>query len=128
MIRKMLASSILPARGAATIKFVSPRTMTLFNSRYRGKYAPTDVLSFPYEPVRVQMESVPADGYLGDILICSRVVEQDSRQSRLLPDRHLLRVAAHGILHLLGYDHDTDRKSARMKRKELRLVREVLRP
>jgi len=86
------------ARGEVTIALISDAAMRRLNARFRGKDVPTDVLSFPAD--------VP--GVLGDIAIAKGVA---ARQAARLghADRIEHRVLAlHGLLHLLGYDHDTD--------------------
>jgi probable rRNA maturation factor len=71
--------------------------MQRFNSRFAGKNSPTDVLSFPAD-----LEEEP---YLGDILISSEAAHRRCKDS---PLRELKILALHGLLHLMGYDHETD--------------------
>jgi probable rRNA maturation factor len=109
-LRRWLAS-IAPgrARGTLTIAIVPDGRMQELNRRYRRRNAPTDVLSFPSDE----------RGYLGDVVIAAGVAR---RQARLAGHslQHELRVLAlHGLLHLLGYDHDRD--DGRMARMEARL-------
>lgn len=89
-----------PAREVSVL-FCGDRLMAGLNRRWRGKDRPTDVLSFP-------AEGAPA-GFLGDIVISIPYAGRQARrrgESRALEvDRLLL----HGYLHLLGYDHETDR-------------------
>jgi len=121
-IRKLLACPLLPAKGLTTIKFVSPRTMSQYNRRFRGKEGPTDVLSFPFDPLASREFLGQADHYMGDILVCPRVVELDSHHLAVPVRVRLLKVVAHGVLHLLGMDHQTRPQAARMSRLENRLV------
>jgi probable rRNA maturation factor len=109
------------AQGAVTIALVSDREMARLNHQFRGKRAATDVLSFPADDRQVLPAKSSRHNYLGDIAIARGVA---LRQSRALghPLATELRVLAlHGILHLLGYDHDRDR--GEMRALEVRLRR-----
>ena len=108
---------VAPADGAGvTIAFVSDRRMRELNWRWRGKEGTTDVLSFP----AAQDEFEKLEGYtLGDIVVS---VEQAARQAALHEldfDREVKQLILHGVLHLCGYDHETDK--GEMNRLELRL-------
>lgn len=112
---------VVPADGACvTIAFVSDRRMRELNRRWRGKKTTTDVLSFP----AAQDEFEKLEGFtLGDIVIS---VEQAARQAALHElsfDREIAQLVLHGVLHLCGYDHETD--GGEMNRLELRLRRRL---
>jgi len=74
------------------------------NRRYLRRNYATDVLSFSYG-------SVTMDGinFLGEIVIAPEVAVGQSTSRRLSPERELKRLLLHGILHLMGYDHETDK-------------------
>jgi probable rRNA maturation factor len=91
------------------VAFVGPRTMRALNRAYRGKDCATDVLSFPYEG-----EFVDGLPFLGEIVIAPEAARD--------PMRKLL---VHGILHLLGYNHEVDR--GEMLRLQARILKEVTR-
>ena len=103
--------SIAPARarGALTIAVVSDARIRALNRRFRGKDRATDVLSFPAgEP-----------GALGDVVIAAGVAARQAlRAGHSLQDEFRV-LALHGLLHLLGYDHEHD--DGRMARLERRL-------
>ncbi|HEV2196734.1 MAG TPA: rRNA maturation RNase YbeY [Candidatus Acidoferrum sp.] len=100
-----------------TVCFVTDKAMTRLNQDFRKKKGPTDVLSFPAlvrkRPVQLRRKSNAKNStkgeYLGDIAICPATARRYAKNN----GRHLaseLRVLIlHGILHLLGYDHETDR-------------------
>ncbi len=97
---------VAPARGAGvTVAFVSDRAMRELNRRWRGKRGTTDVLSFPAE----QDEFEKLEGLsLGDVVIS---VEQAARQAAehdLDFENEVAQLILHGLLHLCGYDHETD--------------------
>lgn len=103
--------SIAPARarGAVTVAIVPDGRVRGLNRQYRRKDAPTDVLSFPSEE----------RGYLGDIVIATGVARRQAREAGHSVQTELRILALHGLLHLLGYDHERD--AGRMARLETRL-------
>src|SRR5688572_24841554 len=102
------------ARGHVTVAVVSDAEVRALNLRYRRKNAATDVLSFPAE------ESGPAP-YLGDVVIAGGVARRQAKAAGHALRTELRVLALHGLLHLLGYDHETD--NGRMARLEARLRR-----
>lgn len=99
------------ARGALTIALVPDARVRALNLRYRRQDRPTDVLSFP--------AGVP--GHLGDVVIASGVARRQARDAGHRLRTELRVLALHGLLHLLGYDHERD--GGRMARVEARLRR-----
>jgi len=98
------------ARGSVAIALVSDRVMRTLNRRHRGVDRATDVLSFPAD-----------GGSLGDIAIAAGVAARQARAAGHAVSTELRVLALHGILHLLGYDHETDQ--GEMSRVEERLRR-----
>jgi len=112
----------LPGEGADSLAMclVSDRKMSEYNRRFRGRNAPTDVLSFPTDD-----EASPAgERHLGDIVISVTTAALQARRARHSLEQELKLLALHGYLHLLGYDHRTD--DGAMLRIERRLVRRLL--
>ena len=122
---------------AASICLVSDSQIAKWNGTYRGKNKPTDVLSFRAndEPSpeakggpkarRVSSTSsasfTPLTSYLGDIAIAPAVARRNARLYGRTFDREMRILILHGILHLMGYDHETD--TGQMERREQRLRR-----
>lgn len=107
------------------ICFVTDREIARWNRAYRGKNRPTDVLSFPTDErpgprKQRKSESLP-DSYLGDIAIAPAVALRNSRKFGRALDDELRILILHGMLHLMGYDHETD--TGQMDRREQRLRR-----
>ncbi len=98
-----LARKAAPEKEELSVAFLPADEIADLNSRYRKKKDPTDVLSFKAGPG------------LGEVLICPQVVKEEFGDDFL---NRMDRVLVHGILHLLGYDHQNDEQEARMKKKE----------
>jgi probable rRNA maturation factor len=105
-----------------TVCFVDDREMARLNKKFRGKAKPTDVLSFPtnghadrgFSPRR-------REDFLGDIAISPETARRNAQRYGRALDDELRVLILHGVLHLLGHDHETD--SGQMERKEIRLRR-----
>ena len=111
------------ARGAVTIALVSDRRVRILNRQYRGVDRATDVLSFPagdgisVEPGRQSRRTV----FLGDIVIARGVAARQARAAGHGESTEWRVLALHGLLHLIGYDHEQD--EGEMRRAEARLRR-----
>jgi probable rRNA maturation factor len=104
---------VAPADGAAVVLLTNDAAVRDLNARFRGKDAATNVLSFP---------APPSAGHLGDVALALGVCEAEARdQGKPLADhvRHLL---LHGLLHLLGYDHQDEAQGDAMERLERELL------
>ena len=88
------------------------------NRSYRGKDAPTNVLSFPASALEHA-----SDGALGDLAICAPVVAREARAQDKPLAAHWAHMVVHGVLHLLGHDHRHDREARRMERAEVEILR-----
>jgi probable rRNA maturation factor len=97
-------------RGEVDVLVTSSAELRRLNRRFRGKNAATDVLSFP-----------SADATAGDIAISAEVGVRNARRLGHSPSDELKILILHGLLHLAGYDHETD--AGEMARKEARLRR-----
>jgi probable rRNA maturation factor len=92
-------------------------TLTDLNQRFRGKLGPTNVLSFPAGP--------NPHGHLGDIALAYGVCAREAADQGKTLQQHLSHLTVHGVLHLLGYDHETDGEAEAMEALE-RTVLETL--
>lgn len=103
------------ARASVGLLVVGPAEMAAINAEHRGKPEPTDVLAFPIDGPDAR-DGWPSDGpapELGDVVICPDAAQEP-----------LTTLAVHGLLHLLGYDHETD--GGEMLDLQDRLVAEVV--
>jgi probable rRNA maturation factor len=87
-----------PADVELSISFVTKQEMRLLNNEYRGIDAPTDVLSFNGMPPFA----------LGDIIICTEVAQEQAQAYGHSFERETAFLTAHGLLHLLGHDHEDE--------------------
>ncbi len=118
----------LPADSFA-VSLVTNAQIARWNRRYRGKTGPTDVLSFPVESARKPSRkssrsngNQPVDGnYLGDIAIAPAVARRNARRFGRTFEQEMHILVLHGMLHLMGYDHETDR--GQMDRREQKMRR-----
>ena len=104
----------------ATIAFVSNRQIKALNKRFRGLNQATDVLSFPSGREKPDHAE---ESFLGDIAISIEQAESQAAANELDFDREVAQLILHGLLHLSGYDHETD--NGEMNRLELRLRRKL---
>lgn len=106
-------SKIAPAsaKGELCVAIVSNRRMRSLNRQFRGKDYATDVLSFPSEE----------RGFLGDVVIAEGVAVAQAKFAKHSVSTELKVLALHGLLHLLGYDHESEDDDGRMARAEARL-------
>jgi probable rRNA maturation factor len=105
-------------QGQVNVLVTSNHELHELNRRFRGKDKPTDVLSFPSA----------ADGarFSGDIAISADIARASANQLGHAPAQEIKILVLHGLLHLAGYDHETD--NGTMARKEVRLRRELKLP
>jgi probable rRNA maturation factor len=116
-------SAVAPARvrGEVSVALVSDRKVRELNKRYRRKDSPTDVLSFASKPE--PRAPSPEPRFLGDIVIATGVAKRQARARRHTYRTELRVLALHGLLHLLGYDHERNGDDGAMARIEARLRR-----
>ena len=127
------AQTILDALGYSDfdlgIWLTSNKMIRKYNSEYRHKDKPTDVLSFPYhtelkagQKIKVKAEE---DKNLGDLIIAPEYVIHDLPKWDTTFEKHLQRLLVHGICHLLGYDHIKDEDYKVMHKKETQLLKKI---
>lgn len=97
-------------RGELSILFTDDAHIQVLNRDWRGKDKPTNVLSFP--------SAFQASGTLGDIAIAFETVEREAAEGGLTVADHLTHLLVHGILHLIGHDHEAEEEAEAMERLE----------
>ncbi len=99
------------------IRLVDTAEIQLLNGTYREKDKPTNVLSFPSElPKEIEV------AILGDVVICIAVVQIEAKAQSKTFENHLMHMAVHGVLHLLGYDHIKDNEADEMEGLEIKIL------
>ena len=102
------------------IRIVDEAESRQLNRDYRGKDSPTNVLSFPFEaPAQV------ASTLLGDLVICAPVVAGEARDQGKPLLAHWAHMVVHGVLHLLGYDHQNDAEAEYMEGLERKILQKL---
>jgi probable rRNA maturation factor len=106
---------------SATVAFISDRRMKELNQFFRGKNSTTDVLSFPHESDTFADDE--DKDFLGDIVISAEQAERQAKENGLTLDNEIQQLILHGLLHLCGYDHETD--GGEMDSMELKLRKKL---
>ena len=111
------------------LNFVGPARMRKLNKIFRGQNRVTDVLSFEEKKFDFE-KNIPSDfpqSPLGEIVICLRAVRKNAKRNSVPFDQELAKVIIHGLLHLLGYDHEKSVKEAKeMREKENYYLKSIL--
>jgi probable rRNA maturation factor len=120
-----------------SLLFVDEATIASLNERFLDKRGPTDVLSFPIEDEADRSGRSPDEGgtgpgsiepdtgrllLLGDVVICPAVAARNAVDHGVSLDDEMALLVVHGILHLLGMDHEVESEAERMERREQQLL------
>ena len=106
-LRRWARAALGARKGELTLRIVGPAESRSLNHRFRHKDKPTNVLSFPYDPLPRPLSRKRERGEqpLGDVVICAAVVAREAREQGKAPAAHWAHMVVHGVLHLLGFDH-----------------------
>jgi probable rRNA maturation factor len=131
-------------RGLAEVSliFADEATIAALNLQFLGKLGPTDVLSFPIDAEPEPTGRVPDAGgsgpgeppaseipqLIGDIVICPAVAARNALEHECTLDDELALLIVHGVLHLMGWDHEVDEEAERMEARERELLSRHYRP
>jgi probable rRNA maturation factor len=110
----------VPAMAELSIALVSVEEMAHLNEQYRGVSGPTDVLSFGCDEPCAADSDEPIT--LGDVIISPEVAEKQAAELGTTVEAELNLLLVHGVLHLLGYEHDADEAAAAMQAREAALL------
>lgn len=110
-------------RAELCITLVDEAAMESLHTKWMDLPGPTDVMSFPMDELRPAAEDdEPAEGILGDVVLCPSVAARQAAEAGHATDEELLLLTTHGILHLLGFDHaepDEEREMFELQRQLL---------
>jgi len=104
-------------KAAVNILIVGAKQGRRYNREFRGKDYATNVLSFPYQPLPREKTVL-----LGDLVIFAPIVAREAAEQGKRRRDHYAHLTIHGVLHLLGYDHETDAQALRMEVLERRIL------
>lgn len=127
VVLERFVEAILVAEGvendaSLAVTFANVEDISDLNERFMGRTGPTDVLSFPIEDASPGRPPRAVEGgpplALGDIFICTDVVETHATEYGVTFDEELYLMVAHGVLHILGWDHRDVREAEAMEARE----------
>ncbi|EKE00656.1 MAG: hypothetical protein ACD_21C00296G0003 [uncultured bacterium] len=102
------------------IRIVDTKEITQLNKRYRKKNQPTNIISFKfYPPANIQ------SNLLGDLIICAPIVKLEAKLQHKTTISHWAHMTIHGVLHLLGYDHQNKKEAQKMEKLEIKILKEL---
>lgn len=116
---RRLLCAVGEGEAALSLSLVRDDAIRALNQRYRGRDAPTDVLSFPLE------EAIAPERMLGDVVISVDTARRQAAAYDAPIQRELYRLLIHGLLHLTGHDHVEAPERNVMRREERRLAKAI---
>ena len=116
--------AVLPDDDVAIgLLFTSDARIAEINGQWRGKPSPTNVLSFPVSAAIPVPEGEPRP--LGDIALAYGVISREAEEQKKPVSHHVTHLIVHGVLHLLGYDHENDDEAGAMEAREIMILAEL---
>ena len=117
---RLTIDEIRTLEGSVSIKFLGKEEMQLMNKKFRSADHPTNVLAFPIDN-RLDLET----DSLGDIAICHEVVLNEAKEQNKKVSDHMAHIFIHGVLHLLGHDHQKEVQAETMENLERRILSKI---
>lgn len=111
-----LLNPISVETGEISLALIDDAKMQILNSQYRHKNKPTNVLSFP---------SLAPKMCLGDVVLSFETIQNEATDQGKTFDDHVSHLFLHGILHLMGYDHETEKDRLEMELKEIEILKDL---
>ena len=123
-LARMAVSAVLPDEDVAIgLLFTSDARIAEMNGQWRGKPGPTNVLSFPVPAETPLPAGEPRP--LGDIVLAYGVISREALAQKKPVAHHVTHLIVHGVLHLLGYDHENDDEAGAMEAREIMILSEL---
>ncbi|RLA08975.1 MAG: rRNA maturation RNase YbeY [Gammaproteobacteria bacterium] len=110
--------------GEVTIRIVDEPESAQLNQQYRHKQGPTNVLSFPVADLDMPLPP-DSEPELGDLVICAPLVGLEAKEQQKSVSAHWAHLTLHGLLHLCGFDHQTDDEQLQMETLEISLLQQI---
>ncbi|EYS90945.1 hypothetical protein X471_01079 [Bartonella bacilliformis str. Heidi Mejia] len=114
--------SLTQVTSELSLLFTNSMRMAQINTQWRNKNKPTNVLSFPAFPLKAGQNPGPM---LGDIVLARETIVYEAEEEGKSFHDHLTHMIVHGILHLLGYDHETDDEAYQMEELEKEILQKI---
>lgn len=114
-----LARELAVSKAEVCVALSSDEQVAELNGSYRGKPKPTNVLSFPAVPM-LPVEGEPR--FLGDIVLALETLQREAGDLGVPLAHHMQHLVVHGLLHLMGYDHQTEQEAREMEGLEVRIL------
>ncbi|RUU95673.1 rRNA maturation RNase YbeY, partial [Mesorhizobium sp. M7A.T.Ca.TU.009.01.3.1] len=111
-VKAAFAETGVAGRSELSLVFTDDAHVRVLNAGWRGKDKPTNVLSFPAFPF---VQGGPLPPMLGDIVLAAETVAREAALEDKPVENHITHLVIHGLLHLLGYDHETDTEAEAME-------------
>ena len=118
-LRRWAMGALQDEPGEVCVRVVGATEAGRLNGRYRGIDAPTNVLSFP------SGAEAAGERHLGDVVVCAPVVEREARQQNKRARDHYAHMVVHGVLHLRGFDHESDAQARVMESLEIAILGQI---
>ena len=116
------AAGLAPEAHAISFALLSDAEVRALNKAFRGKDAPTNVLSFPSASATRSLKKQPDPVFLGDVALAYETILREAQEQNKPVPHHAAHLVVHGVLHLAGFDHETGADAERMEAAE----REIL--
>ena len=117
---RRVCESLDPPAVTVNLVVVDDRYIRRINREFRNIDESTDVISFSY--LEDRGPAVEEDDIAGEVYISHQKIEKEAKELGVEPGRMFLRIGVHGLLHVIGYDHEADEDAARMEQKEKSLL------
>lgn len=104
------------------IQCLDTTSMQALNYQHRNKNMTTNILSFPYQHQQGALL------FLGDIVLCPEVITIEAKQANISEYQHYTHLLVHGLLHLFGFDHESNEEAIFMEHKEIRILESLNQP
>jgi probable rRNA maturation factor len=126
IVSQVLSNLLIKTKIELSVLLTNDSEIKVLNKQYRGKDKPTNVLSFPnlsIEEIRTIPINSPYPIMLGDIALAFEAILLEAKTENKTFLHHFYHLVVHGMLHLLGYDHEEDSDAERMQEKEIEILK-----
>jgi probable rRNA maturation factor len=123
LARNAVSAAVPDNDVAIGLLFTSDARIAEINAQWRGKAGPTNVLSFPVSAANPVPAGEPRP--LGDIVLAYGIISREALEQKKPVGHHVTHLIVHGVLHLLGYDHENDDEAGAMEAREIAILAEL---